>query len=496
MSDLEPRQPSRPLIWPEIIRELRDLLADYPDKIYVVGGAVRDAWLHRPIQDIDLTTSGDGIRLARFIANQTRGDFFVLDTERDVGRALLDTSDGKLIIDVAHLRGASLLDDLADRDFTINAIAVDLKNDLDLLVDPLGGEGDLSRKQIRRCAPDALQHDPIRALRAVRQSLQLGFRLEAATLTDVRAVLPHLQDVSAERLRDEFFKLLSLSRPASAIRLLDTLGLLGTMMPELVPLHDLQQPPPHFHDVWEHTLLVVENLAKIFATLSYSRTDNTAASFGLGILVIQLDRFRLPLLAHLDANWPNERSHRALLVLAALTHNVGKVPSQSPLEQASVSAQLADERAATLRLSNPERVRLVTIVQSYRVPLMMDDFSPLVVHRFWRQLGEAGIDVCLLALADYLGIYSARLDQDNWLMMVEKIRQLLEAFYEQYDQIVAPAPVIDGNQLMAALDLKPGPIVGALLDHIREAQVIGEVHSPDDALRVARVYLDQNPKAG
>jgi tRNA nucleotidyltransferase/poly(A) polymerase len=472
---------------------LHELLLEYPDQIYIVGGAVRDAWLHHPIQDIDLATSGSGSRLARYITAHLKGDFFVLDDERDVGRALVETADGKMIIDVARFRGPDLSIDLEDRDFTINAMAVDLKGDLSLLVDPLDGERDLLDKRIRRCSATALSYDPIRALRAVRQSLQFGFRLEPTTLGDIRAVIPGLQNVSAERLRDELFKMLALPRPAAAIRVADALGLLGVIMPEIAPLHGLAQPTPHVHDVWQHTLLVIENLAHIFATLSYSRTDNTAASFGLGMFVIQLDRFRKKLLAHLNVDWPNERGHRALLVLAALLHNVGKAVAAS---HESVNARLADERAVALRLSNLERVRLVAVVQSYRLPLSMDDFSPLAIHRFWRQVGEAGVDVCLLALADYLGIYGTRLEQDSWLMMVEKVRLLLEAYFEKHDQIIAPAAIIDGNQLMAALNIQSGPIIGRILDHIREAQVTGEVQTREDALRAARAYLEENIKAG
>src|SRR5215471_1566347 len=130
MNDLSPRQPVRPLLWPNIVLDLQKFLADMTDEIYIVGGAVRDALLHRPLKDIDLATSSDGMKLARKIANEFDGDYFALDSERDVGRALVDTPDGRLMFDVAHFRGSGLLADLTDRDFTINAMAVDLRGDL------------------------------------------------------------------------------------------------------------------------------------------------------------------------------------------------------------------------------------------------------------------------------------------------------------------------------------------------------------------------------
>ena len=142
MAELTPHEPYRPLVWPDVVYDLQDMVADAPQPVYIVGGAVRDALLHRPVTDIDLAAASGGIALARRLANALHGDFFVLDAERDVGRTLVDTPQGRLIIDVARFRGEDLLADLSDSDFTINEMAVDLKGDLRLLIDPLCGEQD------------------------------------------------------------------------------------------------------------------------------------------------------------------------------------------------------------------------------------------------------------------------------------------------------------------------------------------------------------------
>src|SRR5262245_19408711 len=134
MTQLIPRQPSRPFFWPDIVPELQALLINFPEPVYIVGGAVRDAFLHRPIHDLDFAIAGDSLGLARQIANSFKGSFFVLDNERGVGRALLDTPDGRVMIDIARFRGPGLLEDLQDRDFTVNAMAVDLQGDLNLLI--------------------------------------------------------------------------------------------------------------------------------------------------------------------------------------------------------------------------------------------------------------------------------------------------------------------------------------------------------------------------
>jgi poly(A) polymerase len=499
MNDLNPHRPSRPLLWPDIIFELKESLGDLPDEIYIVGGAVRDALLHRPLKDVDLATSGDAIRLARKIANHFNGDFFPLDSERDVGRALINTPEGRLMFDVARFRGEDILADLTDRDFTINAMAADLRGDLSLLLDPMNGEADIGSRQLRRCSSFALSNDPIRALRAVRQSVQLGLHIEAATLADIRAVKSNLTEVSPERLRDELFKLLTLPKPVSALRIADAVGLLDIILPDLTPLHGLQQSDPHIHDAWTHTLAVVDNLSNMISVLDFNRSDNLTSSFSMGTMAVQLDRFRKQLRLHINSEWPNERSHRALLMLAALMHDVGKPATATQNEEGrwrfidhqNIGAKIVESRAEDLRLSNVERQRLVMIVRNHMRTLFLQDLTPRAVHRFWREMGDAGVDICLLSLADYLGTRTTFIDQDEWLIFIDRIRLLLEAYFDQHDKLISPPTLIDGNQLMQSFKLKPGRIIGELLDLIREAQVAGEIESPEAALAFAKDYLEK-----
>ncbi len=479
------KRPDRPLIWPDMVFDLQNRVQEFPATIYLVGGSVRDALMHRPLHDFDLATDGDAIQLARLIANHFKGSFFVLDAERDVGRALIDGEDGRVMVDVAHFRGATLEADLLDRDFTVNAMAVDLKGDVELLLDPLGGEADLYAKLVRRCNPLALSNDPIRLMRAVRLSVQFGMRIETETLQDIRQHAMQLTGVSPERVRDEWVKLLSLPRPVSGLRIAERLALLDQSLPETRALHGFPQPPL-IEDSWTHTLLVIEHLQDLLTTFSYKRTDNTVAAFSRGMMAIQLDRYRKHLVKHLDTRWPNERPHQALLMLAALLHDVGRATAAGD-EAAAVAA-----RSIALRLSVAECNRLVTMVVHHRAPLELADTNPLTVYHFWQRFGEAGVDLCLLAVADYLGTYSTQLSQPDWLEVVERIRVLLEAYYDKREQVVSPPPLVDGNQLMQQLALRPGPMIGAILEHIRQQQVIGVVVTQDDALQTARLFVEQH----
>ncbi len=491
MSDLTPRIPNKSLLWPDIVSGLQNLLRDVNVPVYIVGGAVRDAYLHRPIKDIDIATPGDSVRLARQIADLLCGDVFVLDAVRGVARVLVHTPAGRLMLDVARCRGDSLLDDLLYRDFTVNAMAVNLPGDLALLIDPLGGEEDIEKKQIRRCSSQAIAADPIRALRAIRQSVQLGMRIESETLRDIRTHGAQIVETSAERVRDEFINLLTVAKPAAALSVADAIGLLELIVPEIKPLHGLEQPPPHIFDAWRHTLNVIESLHSILFAISPARTDNTAAAFSLGMMTIQLDRYRHQLISHIETSWADERPHHALIMLAALLHDTGK-PVAGFDKHETAGAGLVSNRAGALRLSNAEKHRLTAIIHHQAHPSLLAELTPLAIHRFWRQLGIAGVDVCLLALANYLGTVGRELDQDYWLRLVERIRFLLNAYYEQYDQLVAPPPLLDGRQLIQLLEIQPGPLVGELLNVIREGQATSKVQSVDDALLTARLYLSEN----
>lgn len=490
--DLTPHLPAkRPLWWPDAVMNLQETLLNMETpSVYIVGGAVRDAYLHRPIKDIDLAVPTDAIKFARQLTNQLNGDIFVMDKDRDVARVFLDTPEGRLTIDVARFRGDDLLADLLGRDFTINALAVDLQGYLDQFIDPLNGESDIEKGILRRCTPTSISDDPIRALRAIRQSVQLGLRIEQETLKDIRAESSRLMQTSPERVRDEFFNLLLLDKPAAALRIADTVGILGHIFPELVPLRGLAQPKPHIADVWQHTLLVIEKLQQIITAISPRRTDATAAVFDLGMLVIQIDRFRWQLNAHLDEKGANERVHRALLLLAALLHNTGKgILSPDSTGYIAESMGLAETRADALRLSNPEKKRLVMAIAHYRRVLDTPEFTVLEKHRFWYTLGVSGVDACLLALADYLGTVYNEIAQDDWLKLVDRVRDLLLAWFEQQDTIVKPPALVNGNDLMAQFKLAAGPIIGTLLDAIREAQVVGEVQTVNDAYALAQRLL-------
>lgn len=470
--DLSPRSPvKRPLFWPDWILDLQEILLGQPNlpDIFVVGGAVRDALLHRPVKDIDLATPEHAIRLARRITDILDGDIFVMDEERGVARVFFRTQEGEqLTIDVADFRAGSLLDDLLARDFTLNAIAVDFLADLGQIIDPLNGESDANDHILRRCSPHSLVDDPIRCLRGVRQSVQLGTRIEPQTLADIRRLAPEIARTSPERIRDEFVNLLSVEKPSSALRIAKAVGVLDVALPQVAAMTT---------DDWLFTLNAVERLNDILLAISFRRTDNTAAAFDLGMMVMQFDRYRKQLNEQINAVWANNRPNRSLLFLAALIYVLG--------QEKQAIGRIAD----TLRLSVPEKRQLVAYIQAAAEIISMETDDNLMLHRYWYRWQESGIGAVLVALAVARASYNVELEQNAWLALIERARSLLAAYFDLYEEIVQPPALVDGHLLKQTLNIGDGPIIGDLLSLIREAQVTGEVSTQDEALQLAENYL-------
>jgi len=482
VTNLTPHLPAnRPLIWSDAILDLQELLLDVEPHLplYIVGGAVRDAFLHRATRDIDFVTPEYSIRLAKRIADKLNADVFILDQERGVARVIWQTPNEKLVLDVARYRGDDLLADIMGRDFTVNTMLVDARDDLNLLIDPLNGERDAEDRLLRACTPQSLADDPIRVLRAIRQSVQLSFRIEPETLKQVREYASSVVNTSGERVRDELFNVLKLGKASAALRVMQTVGLLQAIIPEIDTLINQPQPAPHVFDAWAHTLYAIEKLQYLLVAISPRRTDNSVASFDMGMLVMQLDRFRQPLIAHIDQSWANERPHIALLTFTTLFHAMGE-------EDAPNIARLYSDE---LKLSNPEKKRVVGALANYKRVFELDPDDVLEVHRFWYRLGEIGVDAVFLAVVDYLATYGVTLVQADWLRRVEGLVKLLWAYFKDYERVVLPPPLLQGNELIEAFSLPQGRIIGQLLDAIREGQVLGTVENREDAFALARQIL-------
>ncbi len=514
-----------PLTFPPILDSVRAALPDGLT-VYLVGGAVRDALLGRPIHDLDFVLERGAIKIARRVANTIsrtgsgiikKADFYPLDTERDTGRVIVTNKDGtRILMDFAAFRGPypskesgqSLEADILGRDFTLNAIALNLSDNS--IHDPLGGAMDLKEKRLRACSLSAFKDDPVRILRGIRLAAGFTFHIQAETRQGMKEAVSLLVNVSPERLRDELFRILDGPLPATCIRALDILGALNKVLPEVAGLKGVEQPFPHTKDVWEHSLATVNHLDGIFTALAPDYNPDSAADLRNGLMVLRIGRYRRQIGEIYAAPLSGDRSLRSLLFLAALYHDAAKPQTKKADEEGQLrfwdhdqqGGEIAASRARSLALSNDEATRLEAIIRNHMRILFHTNRlvregkppSRRAVYRFFRDSGPAGVDICLLALADLRATYEQTLPQETWAAALDVVRLMLENWFEKPAESIAPAPLVDGDDLMHEFNLQPGKAIGDLLESIREAQAMGDVNTREQALDLARRTLGSGVK--
>ena len=483
-----------PLTLSPILDRIRPLLSGRELPVYIVGGTVRDALMGRAIHDIDLIVESGAIPLTFHLADALGWPAYVLDGERDVGRIIVPGQD--MTLDIARYRGPTLEDDLRGRDFTVNAMALPINGStIADVIDRHNGLSDLAEKQIRIIHPQSIMDDPVRALRAVRFATQFGFALTSETAEAARTAGPLLREkASAERLRDELSRVLATNSPHSGIAMLHELSILPNILPDLSALDGLTQSPPHYEDVFRHTLSVLRYLTSILTLVDgQAITEEWAVT-----LDSQLAPYREGLRRHLAQATDGGMRGRLLLMWGALFHDIGKRHTQTIddnghirfLDHDKVGAELTSKVVGEFSFSNEARQRVYTIVGGHMRPLFLAveqrPPSRRTVYRYFRALHSAGLDVGLLALADHLATYNGVGNQTGWDSLQVVIGSLFETYFNAYETTVAPPRLLDGRTIMAVLGAPPGHEIGRLLRLLEEAQASGEVNPPDEALAFVR----------
>lgn len=488
----------QPLPLDPLLTRLRPLLAGRGHPVYLVGGAVRDALLGRTSHDLDFVVPRDAVKLAFAVGDALGLPAYVLDRERDIGRVVLP--DGDTTLDFARFRGDDLAADLRDRDFTLNAMALPAGAVVaDDVIDPCDGRADLAAGVVRPTHAGAVTGDPVRALRAVRMALQFDLTLHADTVAQFPAAAARLADgvISAERIRDELFKLLLLDRPDAAVALLQTHGLLAAVLPAVDRLESVAQSPPHHAAVGRHTRDVLAWLVRVLGALPGTADDAPAANDALAADLTGLAPYADRLRNHLARAVDGAVSDDLLLRLGALFHDVGKADTQTVdadgrirfIGHDDVGAALTDAALRGMRLSSAAVDHVCTIVAGHMRPLLLsrdDGVSRRAAYRYFRDCGSAGLDITLLALADHLATYDGHGPDDQWARLRAVVTALLGHYFDGYETTVKPPPLLSGRDVMRELGLPSGPEIGRILRALEEAQAAGDIHTRDDALALAR----------
>ncbi|HEX8940991.1 MAG TPA: HD domain-containing protein [Candidatus Limnocylindrales bacterium] len=437
---------------PELPAPVIGLLADLRlagHAAYVVGGCLRDRLLGRTPSDWDLTTDARPERIqAVFPGSLYENRFGTVLVRRD-GLACEVTTFRREFAYADHRHpdrvefGDSIDEDLARRDFTVNAMAYGGPPPMGpadglRLVDPHGGRDDLAARLLRAVGdPDARFHeDALRMIRAVRLAATLEFEIEPATLAAVARNASLADVLSGERMGAELEKLLGAPRPSVGLRLMAETGLLAVVAPELARQRGVPQGKVGIDDLWEHTLLTVD-----------------AA--------------------------PRERQ---LVRLAALVHDIGKPATFTDGHfhgHDTVGADLAVTLLAELRFPRAVQERVAHLVRHHMFAYE-PRWSDATVRRFIRRIGPAAVD-------DLIALRAADNAGSGLPAAAGHLAELRARCRAQLEAKVALGRgdlAVDGHDLMAELDVPPGPRLGWLLDELTE-RVVAEPERNDRASLLA-----------
>jgi len=430
---------------------------------HVVGGYVRDKMLGRPGKDLDIVVVGDGIEFARTVAAKLGGRQVVVYEK--FGTAMMQFEDRKVEFVSAReesyepasrkpsVRKATLESDLSRRDFTINAMAVGInEKHRGELADPFDGVSDLAKKAIRTpLAPDrTFDDDPLRMMRAIRFASQLRFIIREDAMEAIRRKAERIVIVSAERVTDEFLKILGSGKPSVGLKLLHDTGLAKFVFLELVDMVGVEQRKDFHHkDVFLHTLRVVDNISET--------TDDLWLRF------------------------------------AALVHDIAKPRTKAFKEGIGWTFHGHEELGARMMKSLFRRMKLPMdrlpyvekLVRLHLRPMVLvsEEVTDSAVRRLLFEAGGLIDDLMRLCRADITSQNPDRVARylRNYDIVMQKMREV-----EEKDRLRNWQPPVRGDEIMAVCGLESGPIVGVLKKRIEEAILEGEIPNEHDA---ALAYL-------
>ncbi len=452
---------------------LNNIASFFPNKIYLVGGSVRDCFLGKDTFDRDLIVVDEDARtFSQKVAEFFDGKFIPLDEENKIYRIVL--KDKKNYLDITNPIENSMEKDILRRDLTINAVAVDIKTCE--ILDLVGGIEDIQNKIIRGIKDFNFEDDPLRILRVFRFYSILGFEIDSHLLEVVKTLKDLILQPAKERIEYELMKLFDGKYADLALLKMDECEILNKLFPFV---DELKQVPPNLHhhlDLFHHSIETVRQVEILYEN-SFDKVKS-----------------------HMDKIDFGGFSRLAHLKLAAFMHDIGKFSTWTIEEDTGrhrfikhddVGSKLAKPFLKKMCFSNKQIDYIALMIKKHMYPTMVvqsPELTDKVMMRFVRKMESDAIDNILIAQADRLSAQGPEITKEIVEENISALNKLLD-FYLQAQETIKPLPkLLDGNDVMTILNIKPSPILGQILNALHEAQISGDINTKEEAISFVKNY--------
>ncbi len=465
---------------PLAVKNLLKLISLYDKDIYLIGGFVRDLFLVKKSMDLDfIVIDQNGIDFAKGLAEDLGGTVIVLD--ESVGTARLVLKDELSLgysFDFTGVDEKKLFEDFERRDFTFNALAINLKEP-EYIIDLFSGIEDLKFKRIKEIKLKNLSDDPLRFLRAFRFASLINGDISEGIKSYIKENISLFDEsISSERISSELWKILDHENSAKYIKEISDIGLFEKIFPELSPMRKVTPNDHHHLWLYDHSLELVNTLEKNFYKIPDWAKEELNKPFG-----------------HLDS--PLTKS---VIKLGCIFHDVGKpetwevkdvkgVQKHTFIGHDKVGSEMVKSIGERLKFSNSIIHTLAVLVRYHLRPFQLSNnnapISDRALFRFFRDLGEEIPRLLMLALADLHATLGPKITKED----IDKNENLILSLFDQYKvyvtkqkEIASKPKLLDGNEIMEITGVKPSKKLGELIEALDEAISVGEIKTKDEAI--------------
>jgi poly(A) polymerase len=442
-------------------------------QVYLVGGFIRDVFLNRKKDKLDLDFAVDkgAIELARAFARDTKSGFVVLDKEHGCARVIYKD----YTLDFTDFRGKDLKEDLLHRDFTVNTLAVRLPINSDInksLIDYYGAVEHLKKGLIKITSEKSFSEDYLRILRAFSLSAILKFDIDKKTLTLAKKGKSKLLSVSGERMRDELFKILGVFDSEKYIRDLDKAGILSRIIPQIELMRNVKQGLYHHLDVWQHSLETLKQLEILLSDLKSEEINN-----------------------YLNEVIAGDRKRRQLIKLVCILHDIGKPQALEVKEGKTrfhgherIGKEISEAISERLKLSTKEKFAIDTMIFWHLRPGYLADNKNITERakfRYFRDAGSEAVSILLLSISDQRATRGPKASASSRIKHEKISFELIDEFFRRKKDKKF-VRLINGDDLIKQLKLNPSPLFREILEEVEECQAEGKVKTKKEALELAK----------